>query len=117
MRRGKVFFQDRLAGWIEAYDEGYRFRYSPDYLATADAQPISVTLPLRAEPFTSRAMLPFFDGLILEGWLLDIASKHWKIDRRNRMDLLLTVCGNCVGAVWIEAESPNPKSANEDAST
>jgi serine/threonine-protein kinase HipA len=47
-------------------------------------------------------MLPFFDGLIPEGWLLDIAIKNWKIDQRDRMGLLLSVCKDCIGAISIE---------------
>lgn len=32
-----------------------------------------------------RTMIAFFDGLIPEGWLLDIAIDNWKLDRRDRM--------------------------------
>ena len=45
---------------------------------------------------------PFFDGLIPEGWLLDIAQKNWKIDSRDRMALLPACCRDCIGAVSIE---------------
>jgi serine/threonine-protein kinase HipA len=47
-------------------------------------------------------MIPFFDGLIPEGWLLDITVKNWKLDTRDRMGLLLTACKDCIGAVSIE---------------
>jgi serine/threonine-protein kinase HipA len=46
-------------------------------------------------------MFPFFDGLIPEGWLLDIAEKNWKIDSRDRMGLLLACCKDCIGAVSV----------------
>ena len=49
-------------------------------------------------------MIPFFDGLIPEGWLLDIAQKNWKLDPRDRMGLLLTCCKDCIGAVSIVPE-------------
>jgi serine/threonine-protein kinase HipA len=45
---------------------------------------------------------PFFDGLIPEGWLLDIAEKNWKINNRDRMSLLLACCKDCIGAVSIQ---------------
>ncbi|MCW3081692.1 HipA N-terminal domain-containing protein [Segetibacter sp.] len=38
--------------------------------------PVSLTLPLKDQPYTSNVMFPFFDGLIPEGWLLDIADKQ-----------------------------------------
>ena len=47
-------------------------------------------------------MFPFFDGLIPEGWLLDVAEENWKLDRRDRMGLLLACCRDCIGAVSIK---------------
>ena len=67
-----------------------------------DAQPVSLTLPLREEPYVSQVIFPFFDGLIPEGWLLDVATKSWKINERDRMGLLLACCNDCIGAVSIE---------------
>ena len=100
-RRGKVYFRDQFAGTIEQKDGEYIFTYDSNYIAREDAKPISFTLPLRKEPYKQKTMIPFFDGLIPEGWLLDIATKNWKIDRRDRMGLLLTVCPDCVGAVHV----------------
>jgi serine/threonine-protein kinase HipA len=45
---------------------------------------------------------PFFDGLIPEGWLLEIAEKNWKLDARDRMGILLATCQDCIGAVSVE---------------
>ena len=46
-------------------------------------------------------MLPFFDGLIPEGWLLDIAEETWKLNPRDRFGLLLACCRSCIGAVSV----------------
>jgi serine/threonine-protein kinase HipA len=102
LRRGKVLYKDILAGYIEETEEGYAYYYDPSYLARASGKPISLTLPLRSEPFHSRTLHPFFDGLIPEGWLLSIVVKNWKISERDRMGLLLTVCKDCIGAVSVE---------------
>ena len=102
-RSGKVFFKDLLAGIVWQDDDGYGFVYESYYLAAPESQPVSLTLPLRTEPYQSKTMIPFFDGLIPEGWLLDIAVKNWKINPNDRMELLLTVCRDCIGAVSIEA--------------
>ena len=48
-----------------------------------------------------KVLFSFFDGLIPEGWLLDIAEKSWKIDTRDRMSLLLACCKDCIGAVSV----------------
>jgi len=46
-------------------------------------------------------LFPFFDGLIPEGWLLNIAEMNWKINHKDRMGLLLTCCQDCIGAVSV----------------
>jgi len=46
-------------------------------------------------------MFSFFDGLIPEGWLLEVAEKNWKLDERDRMGLLMVCCTDCIGAVSI----------------
>jgi len=102
-REGKVFFQDIPAGIVWQDDDGYGFVYDDAYLGLAGSRPISLTLPLRKEPYLGKTMIPFFDGLIPEGWLLDITLKNWKINPGDRMSLLLTACRNCIGAVSIEA--------------
>jgi len=76
--------------------------YDPAYLANKNAEPVSLTLPLTDKPFVSNVLHPFFDGLIPEGWLLDIAEKNWKINNRDRMSLLLACCKDCIGAVSVQ---------------
>ncbi|MBU0474105.1 MAG: HipA N-terminal domain-containing protein [Bacteroidetes bacterium] len=49
-------------------------------------------------------MIPFFDGLIPEGWLLEIAVENWKLNPRDRMNLLLTLCQDNIGDVSIKRE-------------
>lgn len=93
---------DRLTGILTENENGYFFEYAPEYLNDKDAEAISLTMPLRREAYHSNVLHPFFDGLIPEGWLLDIAEKNWKIDNRDRMSLLLACCKECIGAVSVE---------------
>jgi serine/threonine-protein kinase HipA len=62
---------------------------------------VSLSLPLREEPYEDKRLFPFFDGLIPEGWLLDIAESTWKLNPRDRMGLLLACCRDCIGAVGV----------------
>lgn len=103
MRKAEVRLYDLLCGWIIETDNGYRFEYDQKYLEFGQAQPVSLTLPLREKPFESSTMFPFFDGLIPEGWLLNIAQKNWKLDVRDRMGLLITCCEDCIGAVSVHS--------------
>lgn len=102
MRKGKVYLFDRLAGVISEDADGmFRFAYETDYLKATDALPVSLALPLAKEVYESDRLFPFFDGLIPEGWLLDIAEKSWKLNPRDRMGLLLSCCRKCIGAVSV----------------
>ena len=101
MRRAEVLMQDRPAGVLEELEDSYRFTYLPDYLNAPGAMPVSLSLPLQPEPFEDKRLFPFFDGLIPEGWLLEIAERTWKLDSRDRIGLLLTCCRDCIGAVGV----------------
>lgn len=102
-RKGTVFMHNRVAGIIEETDAGtFRFAYDRNYLAIQPTPPpISLNLPLTEGFYESKMLFPFFDGLIPEGWLLDIAVRNWKLNPRDRMGLLLESCGDCIGAVSV----------------
>ncbi len=102
MRKAIVKIDTRTAGWLTQDDNGYHFEYAKAYLAKPDAKPVSLTLPLQDAIYTSHVLFPFFDGLIPEGWLLNIVEKNWKLNPRDRMGLLLACCKDCIGAVSIE---------------
>ena len=104
MRKASVFMHDRFAGTLEERDNGYAFSYSSEYLDQKNAEAISLSLPLRVEPYEDKRLFPFFDGLVPEGWLLDIAEQTWKIDPRDRMGLLLACCRDCIGAISVVPE-------------
>ena len=101
MRKAEIKIYDRTAGWLTQDEEGYHYIYDAGYLKLPDAEPVSLTLPLRDAPYSAKMLFPFFDGLIPEGWLLDIAEKNWKLNPRDRMELLLVCCKDCIGAVSI----------------
>jgi serine/threonine-protein kinase HipA len=102
IRRGGVYYNKVLAGFIEEHDDNYLFRYLPEYLGKERAQAVSLTLPLREQPFSGERLFSFFDGLIPEGWLLETAEQNWKLNPRDRMGLLLACCRDTVGAVTVE---------------
>jgi serine/threonine-protein kinase HipA len=105
MRKANIFIRDRLAGYLSETENGYQFIYDDDYLQLPGAEAVSLTLPLSGKPYANAVMFPFFDGLIPEGWLLEVAEQNWKLNERDRMGLLLACCRDCIGAVSIvEAE-------------
>lgn len=101
MKQAQIYMNDKLAGILIENVDGYLFQYDSEYLKREDSEPISLKMPLTDKPFRSNVLFPFFDGLIPEGWLLDIAEKNWKINSRDRMGLLLACCKDCIGAVSV----------------
>jgi len=104
MRQAKILYKDYFAGVLTETDEGeYIFKYKTDYVKEHPREFLSFSLPVREEEYKENRLFPFFEGLIPEGWLLDIASKNWKISHNDRMGLLLACCKNCIGAVSVES--------------
>ncbi len=101
LRAGNVYVNDILAGTISETVDGYVFVYHKDYLTSSNHH-VSLTLPKREEPYVSNVLFSFFDGLIPEGWLLDVVSRNWKIDKKDRFGLLLVSCKDPIGNVSIK---------------
>ncbi len=92
-----------FCGVLTETDDGtFTFQYDEDYVNQYPSQFITFTMPVRKEEYKDKRLFPFFEGLIPEGWLLDIASKNWKINTNDRMGLLLACCQNCIGAVSVQ---------------
>jgi serine/threonine-protein kinase HipA len=103
MRKAEIKIYEKTAGLLTQDENGYHYVYDAAYLQSENPEPISKTLPLQKEEFHNNVLFPFFDGLIPEGWLLNVAEKNWKLDQRDRMGLLLVCCKDCIGAVSVNA--------------
>lgn len=102
MRQGIVKYNNIIAGVLTEEDSGdYVFEYDDDYIQNYPNQFITFGIRVRKEPFRSKILFPFFDGLIPEGWLLNIAAESWRINKNDRMGLLLACCQNAIGAVSV----------------
>lgn len=99
MRRAEVALHGVLAGHLveEAPGRRYRFEYAAGYAGP----PVSLTLPVRAEPYGFEDFPPFFDGLLPEGFQLEALLRHKKLDRDDRFGQLVAVGADTVGAVTV----------------
>jgi serine/threonine-protein kinase HipA len=113
-RRATVRLDGQPVGTLIETGRQVTFTYDPQWLARADAIPVSVTLPLRAEPYVTEGLHPFFENLLPEGWLLELATRKLKISKDDGFGLLLATCADCVGAVEIvPLEAPADGERNE----
>lgn len=100
-RKAKIYYQNQLAGYLIEGDGGFTYRYDEKYLNSLEPKPISLTIPLSTQTYQSKVLFPFFDGLIPEGWLLEIGERHWKLNPRDRFALLINLCRDTIGAVSV----------------
>lgn len=101
MKQAEVYRKGIFAGLLTEDGGEYRFCYDAAYLAQADAHPVSLTLPLQKDAHVSPVLFPFFDGLIPEGWLLDVAIRNTDISVLDRMSLLLLCCKESIGSISV----------------
>lgn len=103
-RTAKVSISGQLVGFLDEEDGKTSFAYTSDWLSRRDAQPVSLTLPLRAEPYTHNGLHPFFENLLPEGWLFDIASKSSRFPRMTPS----ACCWRHVETVWESSRLNRP---------
>lgn len=102
MKQACIYVNDIFCGILTEDEEGFHFAYDETFLASQNAVALSPTMPLTIQQYDKEMMFPVFDGLIPEGWLLDIASLSWKIDPRDRMSLLVACCKDCIGNISVK---------------
>ena len=103
MRTAEVFYQDLKAGILTETNEGnFIFQYDEQYVIEYPHQFLTFTMPVIKYPYHDKHLFSFFEGLIPEGWLLDVAKTHYKINPNDRMGLLMACCQNCIGAVSVK---------------
>jgi serine/threonine-protein kinase HipA len=111
MRKAIVKYNNVQAGVLKELDTGeYEFVYDEQYIQNYPDLFITFQMPVSNSSYSSKRLFPFFDGLIPEGWLLSIAADRWRINKNDRMGLLLACCQNTIGAV-----SVHPLNENHDA--
>lgn len=98
LRRAAIFQSGILAGHLqEERDDGWAFEYVDNYAGTA----ISLTLPVRKEPYIFKAFPAVLDGLLPEGEQLEALLKKQKIDRNDCFTQLVTLGQDLVGSLSV----------------
>ena len=106
LRQASVRLDGTPVGVLSETAGGTSFAYLPGWLAGRANPPVSQTLPLRAEPYDSKGLHPFFENLLPEGWLLEIATQKLRIPKDDAFGLLVATCADCIGAVEILPGEP-----------
>jgi serine/threonine-protein kinase HipA len=97
---------DGEIGRLERTDERsreYAFRYT-----RPDARPISLSLPVREEPFSAAESRPFFEALLPEGTLREQIAQELRLAPSDGYGLLERLGRDCAGALQIAPDDAPP---------
>ncbi|MEO6776588.1 MAG: type II toxin-antitoxin system HipA family toxin [Kofleriaceae bacterium] len=89
--------------------------YEPTWLGSERAFPISISLPLRAEPFVGAAAQQFFANLLPEGQARQAVCGRLGISIDNDIALLRAIGGECAGALSVVERGPRRRSTRDEA--
>ncbi|MBR3042080.1 MAG: type II toxin-antitoxin system HipA family toxin [Eubacterium sp.] len=81
------------------------FQYSKDYLDSDQARPISISLPLTEEAYSSEKTKCFFEGLLPEGFSRKAVANWIKSDEEDYLSILSALGKECLGALRIVDEN------------
>ena len=86
----------------ESDSREFSFIYDRAYLLGEDAQPVSLTLPLQSEPYTSPHLFPAFANMLSEGENRMVQSQLLRIDPEDDFGILLATCQtDTIGAITV----------------
>lgn len=110
-----IWWDGRLVGQLTQDKHGeLGFAYAPAWLDDEQAQPLSASLPKRAEPFSRRECRPFFGGLLPEESQRDAAAQALGVSRANDFALLDRLGGDVAGALQLLPPGESPTALAPD---
>lgn len=118
MRALDVYLHGHLAGRLVLRDSGLTsFQYGEAWLDRGDAVPLSLSLPLRPEPYPHRDCMPFFGGVLPDGRSRQLIARVLGVSEENDFALLERLGGECAGAVTLLPEGRSLESSDERTRT
>jgi serine/threonine-protein kinase HipA len=104
-----VYMHGVIAGLLERRSQArLRFTYDEDWVAE-ERPPLSLSLPVRSQPYDHDDCSPFFEGLLPEGDFLKAIARTLHVSATNPFQLLTELGGECAGAISVApAGGPEP---------
>lgn len=84
------------------------FAYLPEYVACADCEPLSHSLPVRREDYSHEEVEPFLSNLLPDDIIRTRIGAILQIPRENTFALLQALGGDCAGAIAFFPEEDVP---------
>ena len=93
------------------------FQYLDDYLSDPLAAAVSVSLPLRQEPYSPSQTAAFFEGLLPEGFTRRAVSQWMRVDEGDYLSILHGLGRECLGALCVAEEGELSEASYEEISS
>ena len=95
-----IWFDNLAVGQVDvAADGSLSLRYAERWLQTAGAFPLSVTMPLRADPYPSDVISPWLANLLPEEEQLQVLTRSLGLDQADVLAVLAEIGGDTAGAL------------------
>jgi serine/threonine-protein kinase HipA len=95
-----IWFDDLAVGQVDvATDGSLSLRYADRWLQTAGAFPLSVTMPLRADPYPSDVISPWLANLLPEEEQLQVLTRSLGLNQADVLAVLAEIGGDTAGAL------------------
>jgi serine/threonine-protein kinase HipA len=101
-----VYYEDQLVGEVEESGSGLSFAYARSWIDAADAFAISLTMPLREEPFAPEIGTPWFANLLPEDRVLEQVGRLLGRSQGDVYGLLEEIGREAAGALSIGEPEP-----------
>ncbi|MDO9111186.1 MAG: type II toxin-antitoxin system HipA family toxin [Desulfatirhabdiaceae bacterium] len=109
-----VFLHHFLVGKLRLDDRRrFVFQYDTCWLESPEAIPLSLSLPLRSQPYEDDVARPFFSNLLPEAGIRQAVARRLGVSEQNDFALLWALGGECAGAVFLLPEGQNPAGDND----
>ncbi|WP_299979465.1 type II toxin-antitoxin system HipA family toxin [Desulfobacula sp.] len=104
-----VFVNQLKAGelWLDQ-QRRFCFQYDKSWINSPDSCRLSISLPLREDPYLNDDSYSYFTNLLPEGEILNVLSRKLQIPVSNQFELLKAVGGDCAGAVSLFEDGALP---------
>ncbi|MBK8839856.1 MAG: type II toxin-antitoxin system HipA family toxin [Hyphomonadaceae bacterium] len=110
-----VWWGDQTVGALRIDRQGdIEFAYAESWRTASHARAISVSLPLRADPYLRRDTRPFFEGLLPEESQRIAVARALGVSQQNEFRLLEQIGGEVAGALSLWPEGETPPAASYD---
>ncbi|MGY6548463.1 MAG: HipA domain-containing protein [Roseinatronobacter sp.] len=95
-----IWFDGFAVGQVDVTADGsLSLQYAERWLQTAGAFPLSVTMPLRADPYPSDVISPWLANLLPEEEQLQVVTRSLGLDQADILAVLTEIGGDTAGAL------------------